>query len=106
MVARERARNVLDKRSTILDLLESLEDELVQQNLGYVWSGIKSRIRSLDGFEGVYNRDLGKGYTKDVRFAYTRPSERRKGKSIVSIAYQQGQQNVSFYSVDLNNEKD
>ena len=31
-IARERARNILDIRSTILDLLERLQDELLQQN--------------------------------------------------------------------------
>lgn len=36
VVARERARNILDIRSTICDLFESLEDELVQQSLRYV----------------------------------------------------------------------
>ena len=38
-IARERARNILDmRRSTIWDLLESLEGELVQQIFGYIWS--------------------------------------------------------------------
>jgi hypothetical protein len=107
VIARERARNILDMRSTILDLLESLEDELVQQNFGYIWSRIRSRIRSLDGFEGVYNRDLGHGYTKGVRTAYMRPSERQKGKKgVVSIAYQQGQQNVSNCSSDSRHKQD
>lgn len=55
IVAKERSRIILDIRSNILDLFEGLEDELIQQNLGYIWSGIRSRIRSLDGFDGVYN---------------------------------------------------
>jgi hypothetical protein len=94
-IAKERARNILDTRSTIMDLLEGLEDELVQQNLGYIWSGIRSRVRSLDGFEGVYNRDLGRSELGEERTPYMRPSEKRKKQDVVSIAYQQGQQNVS-----------
>ncbi|KAN0110333.1 hypothetical protein V8E51_006720 [Hyaloscypha variabilis] len=85
-IAKERARNILDTRYTIMDLLEGLEGELVQQNLGYIWSGIRSRVRSLDGFEGVYNRDLGRSELGE-------PSEKRKKQDVVSIAYQQGQQN-------------
>jgi hypothetical protein len=94
-IAKERAQNILDTRSTIMDLLEGLEDELVQQNLGYIWSGIRSRVRSLDGFEGVYNRDLGRSELGEERTPYMRPSEKRKKQDVVSIAYQQGQQNVS-----------
>jgi hypothetical protein len=78
-----------------MDLLEGLEGELVQQNLGYVSSGIRSRVRSLDGFEGVYNRDLGRSELGEERTPYMMPSEKRKKQDVVPIAYQQGQQNVS-----------
>jgi hypothetical protein len=96
-MARERARVVLDIRSTILDIFEGIEDELVQQNLGYIWSGIRSRLRSLDGFEAVYNNYIGQMRCNlDNKLTpYTRPSERRKKHRSVSVAYQQDRQNVS-----------
>lgn len=58
IIAKERTRVVLDIRSRILDLVEGIEDELLEQNFGYIWSGIRSRLRNLDEFEGIYNRDV------------------------------------------------
>lgn len=98
IVAKERSRIILDIRSNILDLFEGLEDELIQQNLGYIWSGIRSRIRSLDGFDGVYNNGPVTSDGKYVFEAYVRPSNSPKKHPRISVAYQQGQQNVSKVS--------
>ena len=97
-VAKERSRIILDTRSDILELFEDLEDELIQQNLGYIWSGIRSRIRSLDGFEGVYNNSPVISDGRYVFEAYVRPSKSPKKHPLISVAYQQGQQNVSKVS--------
>jgi hypothetical protein len=40
VIARERERAILDICSNILDLFKVIEDELLQQKLGYVCSGI------------------------------------------------------------------
>jgi hypothetical protein len=97
IVAKERSRIILDTRSNILELFEDLEDELIQQNLGYIWSGIRSRLRSLDGFESVYNTGPVTNEGKYV-FAYVRPSNSPKKHPRISVAYQQSQQNVSKVS--------
>jgi hypothetical protein len=40
VIARERERAILDIRFNILDLFKVIEDELLQQKLGYVCCGI------------------------------------------------------------------
>ena len=86
IITKERARIILDLRSNVLDILEGTEDELLRQQLGYVRSGIRSRLRSLDGFEGVYNREVGKLKSET---AYIRPSEKRQKRRLVPADYQQ-----------------
>ena len=76
LTARELTKIILNIRSSILDLFEVIEEELLQQDLGYGWSGIRSRLHSLDEFEGVYNKDLGeKRSDHTMRTPYVRPSE-------------------------------
>jgi hypothetical protein len=98
IVAKVRSRIILDIRSNILDLFEGLEDELIQQNLGYIWSGVRSRLRSLDGFESVYNQGPMTSDHQIVFEAYMRPSTSQKKHPLISVAYQQHQQNVSKFS--------
>jgi hypothetical protein len=86
VIAKESARAVLNIRSSTLDLFEVIKDDLLEQNIGYIWSGIRSKLCSLDGFEGIYNRDVGKEIHQT---AYIRPSQRHEKLPPVSIAHQQ-----------------
>lgn len=95
-VTKNRARLILSLRSKILDFIEPIEDELLEQRLGYLLSAMKSRLRSLDGFEAVYDRNVGtRGQFKDEP-PYTSPSKRLGRGHSASGAYQQNQQNVSI----------
>jgi hypothetical protein len=45
------------------------------KKLKYAWTEIRSRLRSLDGFESVYSKDEGK---RIGEIEYTRPAEMRE----------------------------
>jgi hypothetical protein len=66
----------------------------------------RSRLHSLDGFEGVYNREPDRGDGLDQKIhVYVRLSERGEKQRFLSVVYQQDQQNVSKYPRNISTNK-
>lgn len=105
-LAKERALCVLNLRGDALDVLVIMDEDMKTNGLRNLHRSLLLKLRSLDGYKGVYNRQPQRGAREQdppAKSTYSRrtyqPYNRDKERANVSLAYSQVQQDVSFILV-------
>jgi hypothetical protein len=93
MIAMQRAHAILLLWDSIRIKFEEIEEELESSEMIVVASSIEAKLRALENFLPIYNRDQGHPYPQKV-FECTQKKPRQ-----VSHAYQQLQENASILEV-------